>query len=61
MPAKYTLVDEKPKCDICQQKQADYDGRTIYGTCAFMCLTCFKRYGVGLGIDKGQRLKVRKR
>lgn len=43
-------------CDICQQQPAKYDGKTKMGPWAYMCEKCFKAYGVGLGLGKGQVL-----
>jgi hypothetical protein len=44
-------------CDICKQKIKDkfIDGRTVFGlSWGFMCPVCHKKYGVGLGVGKGQ-------
>jgi len=49
------IVNELPKCDFCILK-ACYDGRTIYGPWANMCLIHFGQYGVGIGLGKGQEL-----
>lgn len=43
------------KCDLCSQK-ATHDGKTRMGPWAFMCGSCFKTYGIGLGLGKGQIL-----
>jgi len=43
------------KCQFCN-KEAEYDGKTIFGPWAFMCEKCLKISGVGLGVGKGQRL-----
>lgn len=45
------------KCDICGLKEAIYDGKTIHGPWAFMCSSCMKIKGIGLGLGKGQELK----
>lgn len=49
-----------PDCDLCQargrKQKASYDGKTQMGPWAYMCGADFKRYGVGLGTGKGQRL-----
>ena len=44
------------KCDMCKAIIEDtfIDGRTIHGPWAIMCPTCFKVFGTGLGIGKGQ-------
>jgi len=50
-----------PKCDMCDPgakttSKVMYDGKTAMGPWANMCGHCFKRYGVGLGLGKGQKL-----
>lgn len=50
-----------PRCDICKEKKAIIDGKTIYGPWAFMCKKCFFEVGVGLGLGKGQLLKKEKK
>jgi ribosomal protein S14 len=52
---KYSKNSEET-CDFCG-KRAGYDGRTAMGPWAFMCPTCFRERGVGLGLGKGQVLK----
>ena len=44
-------------CDIrgCKNK-AEYDGKTNFGCWANMCSKCFKIWGLGLGLGKGQKL-----
>ncbi len=44
-------------CDICKVRPPKYDGKTRMGPWAYMCEKCFKAYGVGLGLGKGQVLK----
>lgn len=49
-------------CDLCNQRgalltPAKYDGKTKIGPWAFMCDECFSKWGVGLGIGKGQKIK----
>jgi len=51
-------VEQLPKCDICKQRDAHYDGKTRLGPWAYMCLQCFGELGVGLGVGKGQELIV---
>lgn len=53
-----TYVEKLPKCDFCP-KEAAYDARTKMGPWAYMCEECFKKYGVGLGVGRGQKLKLR--
>lgn len=53
---------EKRYCSIHQEYgeegvTAYYDGKTIIEAhWAYMCEECFQKYGVGLGLGKGQRL-----
>jgi len=49
-------VSSLPSCDFCGNT-ARYDGKTHQGPWANMCPTCFKKYGVGLGLGRGQLLK----
>lgn len=55
-------VEKLPPCDFCEQvngpKLATYDGKTKSGSWAYMCEQHFKEHGVGLGLGKGQRLKI---
>ena len=50
-------VFEIPTCDFCSN-DAKYDGKTTMGAWANMCESCFFEAGVGLGIGKGQALKL---
>ena len=47
-------------CDFCREvgieKPAKYDGKTRMGLWANMCEAHFYRYGVGLGVGKGQKV-----
>lgn len=48
-----------PSCNMCDGRgNARYDGKTILGTWAYMCPPCFKRYGMGLGTGKGQKIRI---
>lgn len=47
---------EKIKCDVCGQKNALYDARTSLECWAYLCQEDFEKYGVGLGLGKGQLL-----
>lgn len=43
-----------------QSVDAHYDAKTIWGPWAYLCETCFKRYGPGrLGTGFAQRLVVK--
>lgn len=53
-----TYIDKLPKCNFCEA-EAHYDGRTTSGPWAYMCEADFQKYGVGLGVGRGQRLEVR--
>ena len=41
-----------------RHRPAAIDGRTTMGPWAFMCIDDYDRYGVGLGMGKGQRLLI---
>lgn len=45
------------QCDLCESFKAKYDGK-VKGqyAWAYMCDRCFKLYGVGLGVGKGDEL-----
>lgn len=48
-----------PKCDMCTDNDAAYDGRTAFGPWAYMCEPCWKFHGIGrLGTGYGQRLEL---
>jgi len=55
-------VAKLPQCDFCKQdptilyQEAIVDGRTKMGPWAFMCRDCFKKFGTGLGLGRGQKL-----
>jgi hypothetical protein len=59
-------VQSLPNCDLAQSPYSDHDGdrpakydaKTTLGPWANLCETCFQRYGVGLGLGKGQELIV---
>lgn len=59
-------ITAKPpkRCDLCKEELLGddesvdytcYDGKTIYGPWAWMCLDCFINKGTGLGTGRGQR------
>lgn len=50
-------MTQKTICDLCKNKEAHFDGKTTFGPWAYMCQQCFTRYGIGLGLGKGQKLK----
>jgi hypothetical protein len=50
-------VTALPACDICGAV-ASYDAKTSLGGWASLCKADFARYGVGLGLGKGQKLVV---
>ena len=58
--SREVFVDSLPKCDLCGVL-AKYDGKTTIGPWAYMCKTCFRRFGVGLGTGKGQELILKSR
>jgi hypothetical protein len=59
-------VPQLPKCDFCKEDptkddayhdvDAHYDGKTVFGSWAYMCIIHFNTYGTGLGTGIGQRL-----
>lgn len=54
-------VHEVQHCDFCKPENttpATYDGKTKYGSWAFMCDIHFKLYGCGLGLGRGQKLEL---
>ena len=65
---KSVVVLKLPHCDfsweeagktLCRDDgEAHYDGKTIFGSWAFMCEQHFSAYGVGLGLGRGQKLVV---
>lgn len=40
-------------CDFCKdyghEVAAEYDGRTVFGSCAYMCIRHFEKFGTGIG------------
>lgn len=52
-----TTVEWLPKCDFCNS-QAYADGKTGFGGWAHMCRGHFLAFGTGLGLGKGQRLRL---
>ena len=49
------VVSELPTCDFCNNT-AEVDGKTVFGSWAYMCRRCFKQHSIGLGLGKGQKL-----
>jgi len=56
-------VSVRPGCDMHRaagkSAPAEYDSKTHMGPWAYMCADCFRVYGSGLGMGRGQRLIVR--
>ena len=53
------IVTELPQCSFCSNTAA-YDGKTVHGPWAFMCVSCWYRFGPGeTGVGRGQALKLR--
>ena len=52
---KAVLVSELPTCNFCGNI-AEVDSKTVFGYWAYICCRCFKDYGTGLGLGKGQKL-----
>ena len=59
MKEHLTEVERLPACDFCG-RAARYDGKTKRGPWAYMCEECFPILGVGLGLGKGQELRVKR-
>lgn len=49
-------LSKLPGCDICAQAPCKYDAKTFMGSWAYMCQECFEKFGVGLGLGKGQEI-----
>ena len=47
-------------CTLCKRPAGKtmYDGKTKMGPWAYMCITCYTKYGVGLGLGKGQKYEL---
>jgi hypothetical protein len=52
------VVTELPKCWWHPNRDASHDFKTRAGPWSYGCPTCFRTYGQGLGLGKGQRLKL---
>lgn len=57
MADKHWVGEPPAVCDICLHHIRDtfIDGATLKGPWASMCPPCHTRYGVGLGLGKGQQ------
>jgi hypothetical protein len=49
-----TIIGILPMCDFCKTRKSIVEGKTFYGTWAYMCHTCQQvhsdcRLGLGLG------------
>lgn len=55
----YWVGQPDTKCDTCPRSFTNefVDGRTIGGSWANMCPSCFPRLGIGLGLGRGQRYR----
>lgn len=47
------------RCDLCDAKMAEIDGKTQSGPWAYMCPDCHRKRGVGLGIGRGLQLMIK--
>ena len=45
----------KVKCEYCKNI-AEYDARTGIGAWCYLCQEHFERYGIGLGLGRGQKI-----
>lgn len=57
IPHTKVSVLKLPDCDFCGE-EAHYDGKTKLGPWGNMCRGCFRKYGIGLGLGRGQELVV---
>jgi hypothetical protein len=57
--SRVITLSNLPSCSFCGE-HARYDGATSFGAWAFMCQSDWLRYGVGLGLGKGQLLLLEK-
>ena len=57
-PHTSTEVAVLPKCDYCD-KLAAYDAKTCLGPWTNLCHEHYAKYGIGLGLGKGQKLIVK--
>ena len=51
-------IGSKPdKCDLCADTITDVfiDGKTVYGPWGILCPKCHKKFGMGLGLGRGQK------
>ena len=56
LPDYVAEVAKRPACDFGCGNEAKFDGRTVMGPWAYMCLDCWPKYGVGrLGLGYGQK------
>lgn len=48
------------RCDICQHRISGsfIDGATSQGLWAIMCINCWRAFGTGFGIGRGQRYNL---
>jgi len=53
------IVDEIYKCEICNTESAEYDCKSKDGWWAYMCGDCFRKYGIGLGLGRGQKISIK--
>jgi len=56
VPDKAVLTAIRECCDLCPNPISLVDGKTITGIWANMCTICFSKYGIGIGLGKGQVL-----
>ncbi len=56
IPGKAVLLSEPSRCSLCPNPVALVDGKTKYGPWGNMCIPCFAKNGIGLGVGRGQVL-----
>lgn len=60
--AKFWMGSTPEACDLCHQPFGNkmIDGKTRFGPWGNMCPSCYKKYGVGLGLGRGQEYERQK-
>jgi len=59
MPDTWTIVTVIPNCDLCTKEPAYADAAIPGMSWAYMCRTCFMKYGASLGLGRGQELLLK--
>ena len=51
-------LSHRPKCDLGCGGPAFFDAKTRQGPWGYLCQAAFAKFGVGLGVGKGQRIII---